>query len=143
MNMQLQVATFLNAMLSYVEPKFLVLIITPDRSIINWHYHLTIHGGLRVQIITPKSKIQDFYNFMIIIFIFCLVCPEDFDEEHGLALLLPFSNLKLTEYLVDYDYFSVVIDEFNEIASKLIIKKLHGYFNIGLTQRNFYVCRPF
>ncbi|XP_018570800.1 uncharacterized protein LOC108910610 isoform X2 [Anoplophora glabripennis] len=120
MNMQLQVAVFLNAMLNYVEPKFLVLIITPDHYIVNWHYHLTIHGGLRVQIITPKT------------------CPEDFDDEHGLALLLSFSNLKLMEYLIDYDFFSVVIDDFNEIASKLIIKKLHGYFNIGLTNRNFY-----
>lgn len=70
-------------------------------------------------------------------------CPEDFDEEHGLALLLSFSNLKLIEFLVDYDYFSVIIDEFNEVASKLVIKKLHGDFNIGLTQRSFYVRKSF
>lgn len=66
-------------------------------------------------------------------------CPEDFDEEHGIALLLSFSNIKLVEYLSEYKYFSVVIDRFDEIANKLVIRRLKGDYNIGLTLRSFYV----
>ncbi|KAJ8922914.1 hypothetical protein NQ315_001456 [Exocentrus adspersus] len=120
MNTQIQVAAFLNAMFNHVDPKFLVLVVAPDHHIVNWHYHLSIHGGLRVEVITPKT------------------CPEDFDQEHGLAILLPFIHIKLLECLVDYDYFAVVIDDFDQVATKLIIRKLHGLYNIGLTVRSFY-----
>ncbi|KAJ8943272.1 hypothetical protein NQ318_017290 [Aromia moschata] len=119
--MHLQVTAFFSAIFNNIKQKFLVLIICPDDCVISWHYYLTKHGGLKVKIIMPDT------------------CPEDFDREHGLALILSFSHIKLAEYLTDYDYFSVVIDRFDEIATKLIIRKLCGTFNIGLTQRNFYL----
>ncbi|KAJ8979974.1 hypothetical protein NQ317_013723 [Molorchus minor] len=120
LNMHLQVSAFLNAIYNHAERK-LVLVVTPDKSIVCWHYNLTKHGGLNVQIITPHT------------------CPEDFDQEHGLVILLRFTDIKLAEYLIDYNYLSVIIDNFDEIATKMIVKKLHGTFNIGLTRRNFYI----
>lgn len=68
-----------------------------------------------------------------------LACPEDFDDQHGVALLISFDDINLLEPLIDYNYFAVVIDCFHEVAKKLIIKRTHGDFCIGLTTRNFYV----
>lgn len=70
---------------------------------------------------------------------FILACPQDFDNKHGVVLIISFSDLKLLEHLVDYTLFSIIIDCFDEIAKKPIIKKLSGDFHIGLTTRNFYV----
>ncbi|KAG5865071.1 hypothetical protein JTB14_015949 [Gonioctena quinquepunctata] len=67
-----------------------------------------------------------------------LACPEDFDQDHGLVLLLSFTNIKLAGALVEYRFFSVVIDHLDEVANKLVIKKLHGDFNIGLSRMHFY-----
>lgn len=57
-----------------------------------------------------------------------------------MILILGFSNIKLAESLKEYDFFSVIIDRFDEVATKMIIRKLQGSFNIGITFRNFYVC---
>lgn len=75
-----------------------------------------------------------------ILYVYCvLACPEDFDDKHGVALLISFDDLNLLKDLVSYNFFAVVIDCFDEVAKKMIIKKLSGDFHIGLTTRNFYV----
>ncbi|XP_074040746.1 uncharacterized protein isoform X2 [Leptinotarsa decemlineata] len=119
-NMQLQVSAFLNGMFKQAKEKFLVLLLCPDDLILNWHYHLSLDADLQVHIVSPKT------------------CPEDFDLKHGLVLLLPFTNIKLAEALVEYKFFSIVIDHIDEVATKLVIRKLHGDFNIGLSRRNFF-----
>lgn len=58
-----------------------------------------------------------------------------------LALLIPIDCLNLCEDVLDLDFFSVVIDDFDQIAIKRVVKKLEGKFNVGLTHRSFYVCR--
>ncbi|XP_050294432.1 uncharacterized protein LOC126734740 isoform X3 [Anthonomus grandis grandis] len=65
------------------------------------------------------------------------ICPES-----NTVLLIGFSNIKLAQLLIEQGYMfqSVIIDKVDEVATKLITRKLHGKFNIGITYRNFYTC---
>lgn len=61
----------------------------------------------------------------------------DFDNV-GVCLLSS-DSLKLTEKFLEVDLFCVVVDDFDIVATKPLVKKLNGSYNIGLTKRNFYV----
>ncbi|VEN48919.1 unnamed protein product [Callosobruchus maculatus] len=60
-------------------------------------------------------------------------------ESDKTAILLPFSCIKAAESLIDYDYSLVVVDHLDEVANKLVLRKIFGKFNIGLTRRSFYL----
>uniref|UniRef100_A0A6P7GNL8 Uncharacterized protein LOC114341008 isoform X1 n=1 Tax=Diabrotica virgifera virgifera TaxID=50390 RepID=A0A6P7GNL8_DIAVI len=120
---QLQVSVFLNVIYNhYINPKnkFLVLVVSPGYLMQKWNNRLENFAGLKVSIVNSKTNLADFI------------------EESRLALLVSFENLKLIENLLDCNFCSVVIDHFDVVATKLIVKRLSGDFNIGITRRNFY-----
>uniref|UniRef100_A0A6P7GQT9 Uncharacterized protein LOC114341009 n=1 Tax=Diabrotica virgifera virgifera TaxID=50390 RepID=A0A6P7GQT9_DIAVI len=121
---QLQVSVFLNVIYNhYINPKnkFLVLVVSPGYLMQKWNTRLENFAGRKVSIVNSKTNLADFI------------------EESRLALLVSFENLKLIENLLDFNFSSVVIDHFDVVATKLIVKRLSGDFNIGITRRNFYV----
>lgn len=87
---------------------------------------------------TYQAYLYTLCVFLNLILVFS-ACPEDFDDHHGVALLTSFEDIHLLEHVIDYNFFAVVIDCFDEIAKKPVIRKLYGDFHIGLTTRNFYV----
>lgn len=122
-NVQAQVSTFVNVILQiWTKPNenFRLLVITPEYLLQKWSETLKHIAALKVLTVEPKT------------------CPADFDQMNKVALLLSFDYIKFVEALSEYNFVSVVIDHFDAIANKLIIKKLAGKFNIGLTRRNFY-----
>lgn len=116
MNLPLQISAFLRA-LNLKKP---VLIISNSHSLCFWYYHLVNHGGCDVVQVTQKLDVLN-------------------KKYKQLALILDISELQLVEKVINIDFFCVIIENFDTIANKLIIKKLNGDFNIGLTQKNFYV----
>nr|CAH7722992.1 unnamed protein product [Callosobruchus chinensis] len=122
LDIQFQVSLFIKALQkSSRDDKCLVLVLTPDHLLITWHYHLIVDGGFSVKIITE----DDSANVIA--------------ELDNTVILLPFSCIKAAESLIDYDYSVVVVDHLDEIANKLVLRKIFGKFNIGLTRRNFYL----
>ncbi|CAG9773731.1 unnamed protein product [Ceutorhynchus assimilis] len=119
-NTHLQVSTLLGALHKALSTNFVVLILCPDNAVVKWHYYMTLCGGFEIKIITDEYKVnQDEIN-------------------RGTILLVTFSNIKLVDLLLDINFFSVIIDTIDEVANKLIVRKLQGNFNIGVTFRNFY-----
>lgn len=51
------------------------------------------------------------------------------------------NKTSLLREIKEINFFSVVVDEFDLVATKVIIKQLKGQFNVGLTTRNFLVSR--
>ncbi|XP_060534606.1 uncharacterized protein LOC132707008 [Cylas formicarius] len=120
-NTKLQTAVFLKSLASSMDEVFWALVISPEKFLPYWHYHLTVQGKFKVKVFTPQTFIQDFF------------------EESNLVILASFSNLKLIEHLKEYCFSVVIVDELDTVITKLIVKKLRGNFNIGLTRRNFYI----
>ncbi|XP_045476011.1 uncharacterized protein LOC123681769 isoform X3 [Harmonia axyridis] len=113
LNMPLQVSAFLSSVKEKINDESPVLIISSVYSLCKWHYHITKAG------FEPRIISSDNFN-----------CSS--------VYLLSSDSLKLAEKLLDFNLFCVVIDDFDVLATKLLVKKLRGYFNIGLTKRNFY-----
>ncbi|RZB40017.1 hypothetical protein BDFB_007973 [Asbolus verrucosus] len=118
MNFPLQITALFRALLT---GSGVILIICPEHSLCFWHYHLVNHGDFTVVQITEKNSKNNYEG-----------------NNKKLALLLQVAHLKLCEDLANVDFFSVIIENFDQIANKLIIKRLNGKFNIGLTYRSFY-----
>ncbi|KAF2899965.1 hypothetical protein ILUMI_06221 [Ignelater luminosus] len=122
MNFQIQVSAFFNALSTSVTSKSPVLILSSEKFINAWHYHLTIHGGYDVTILSSKN------------------CKDILLGETHKIIVSTVDNTSLLREIKEVDFFSVVVDEFDLVATKLIIKQLKGQFNIGLTTRNFLKC---
>ncbi|XP_050294424.1 uncharacterized protein LOC126734740 isoform X2 [Anthonomus grandis grandis] len=123
-NPQLPVSVFIGALSDALPAGFLVLVLCPDELLVKWHYYMTWCSLLEIHVITDE---EDLIN----------ICPES-----NTVLLIGFSNIKLAQLLIEQGYMfqSVIIDKVDEVATKLITRKLHGKFNIGITYRNFYTC---
>lgn len=117
-NTGLQVAAFLGA-INKLHKKYSVLILCSDDAIYKWHYFMSNYGGFGVKIIKSNDSIST--------------------SDSDMALLLSFSNIKLAENFTEDTFLSVVIDNLDVVATKLVIRKLQGIFNIGLSSRNFYI----
>lgn len=120
---QLQVSVFLNILKQVLPAKqhIYLLVITPGYLIEKWHNKLENIGGYKVKIIDSTAS------------------PSELDQESATAFLLPFEDIKLVEILEPYHLSCVIIDHFDIVATKMVIKKIEGDFNIGITRRNFYV----
>lgn len=121
--MRLQVGMFLNLIYNRenILNKFFILILCPDNFMFYWHYHLINDCKF------SNVKILNEDNFI------------DENDTSPSIRLLSFSLLKLCTELQHFQYYAVIIDNFDEIALKRYYRKLSGDFNIGLTYRNFYV----
>ncbi|CAG9857283.1 unnamed protein product [Phyllotreta striolata] len=123
-NFQTQISTFLYLTLKEwskpAEP-FFVLIITPDHTLEKWKEILKKMVKIKTVVIDQNSQ------------------PEESPQQEPLIFLISFTNIKLVEVLVNYKLSTIVIDKFDRVANKLIIRKLKGDFHVGLTRRNFYI----
>ncbi|XP_056637614.1 uncharacterized protein LOC130445778 [Diorhabda sublineata] len=120
---QLQVSVFINILKQILSAKdhIYILVITPGYLREKWHNKIENIGGYKVKILDSTA------------------CPSDFDQETALVLLVSFEDIKLVETLVPNHLSCVIIDHFDIVATKMVIKKVDGDFNIGITRRNFYV----
>ncbi|EFA08727.2 uncharacterized protein LOC103313971 isoform X2 [Tribolium castaneum] len=117
MNFSLQIGAFLRAI---VQSPALILVICSRESSCYWHYHLVNHAGFDVVQITSKNA------------------DDTYESNNKIALLVTHDCLKLCEGLLDCDFFSVIVEDLDQLALKRIIKRLNGTFNVGLTTRSFY-----
>ncbi|XP_044252638.1 uncharacterized protein LOC123003734 isoform X2 [Tribolium madens] len=117
MNFSLQIAAFLGAI---APNSAVVLVICSRESSCYWHYHLENHAGFVVIQVTSKNS------------------DDNYESNNKTALLVTHDCLKLCESLLDNEFFSVVVEDLDQLALKRIIKRLNGRFNVGLTTRSFY-----
>ncbi|KAL1494147.1 hypothetical protein ABEB36_009792 [Hypothenemus hampei] len=118
-NSQLQVSTFLGSLKK--NKANLSLVICTEDTVCKWHYFLSLCGSFKVHIITGESNLKTIT-----------------ENENG-VLIVTLSNVKLLEKLINFNYLFVVIENFEEIVSKIVVRKLEAEFKIGITDRNFYL----
>ncbi|XP_066140177.1 uncharacterized protein [Euwallacea fornicatus] len=112
-NPQLQVSAFLRVLCKATQEHFNVIVVCPDNSVVKWHHYFSQSEIFKVCVLTEKT-IQQHTN-----------------RDNGAVLLLTFSNLKLVQSLTDLNFFSIIVDNCDEVVKKKALRKLQGSFNVG------------
>ncbi|XP_066255291.1 uncharacterized protein [Euwallacea similis] len=112
-NPQLQVSVFLRVLSKATEEHFNVIVLCPNNSVIKWHYYFSQSETFKVCVLTEKT-IQQHTN-----------------GENETVLLVTFSNLKLLQFLTDLSFSSIIVDNCDEVMTKMALRKLQGSFNVG------------
>ncbi|GJQ72086.1 hypothetical protein Trydic_g3183 [Trypoxylus dichotomus] len=99
------------------------LIIVSDKNIVPWHFYLSKLGEVVVLNNQNIEAVSTNKTFSIV--------------------LVPQSNIKLLRACEENDYSFIVVENFENVATTRLFKRLSGRFNIALTSRNFMVNRDY